>query len=334
MATAPRPRRTTKAKPGHDKTIHSPEVETLLAQLGIATFWTKRIKIADIHKARSHREQVRDEVIKEDAVLRYAIRMLDGEMPPPIVIRRMPNGFLILLDGIQRTAAAEEAGVDALDAYIVDDVTDGQADAYRYAAQTLHGEPTTADERLRHAAHLVEAYGWSQTEAAALLKIPSSRVAAEIAQRRGRERLLSMDPRYGKFPDTVIGRLNAIQHDEVLEPAARLIAETRPGYTEIRNFIVELNKGRSVAAQHKTIARYNDDWQDRKALTAGGTTKATPMQATVRAITHACTKLRRVTPLNVADLEGAYPDDARERLRKALIETSDHALELARSMRR
>lgn len=100
---------------------------------------------------------------------------------PPLVLRRVPNGKLVVMDGNHRTVATRNLGLSEYPygAYIVE-CTDTQAVMYSKTVNNKHGLLIKDEERPIQAAYFVFQGLMNQKEAAEKYGIAPSRVSALV----------------------------------------------------------------------------------------------------------------------------------------------------------
>ena len=96
------------------------------------------------------------------------VKALEGvaEAWPPLKVVKQDDGFL-LVDGFHRFAAAQNLGLVAVAAEILDQPEDGDLLGLAFALNAVHGRPLTLSDRRAFAARLLKAHpDWSEREIA------------------------------------------------------------------------------------------------------------------------------------------------------------------------
>lgn len=128
------------------------KTELYLKNLGVQFDYRESVSFAEFHpdwQAVNHGRPEHQARV-EEAVLTYAEMMEQGSAAPAVILHVMRDGQLDVLDGVQRSLAAETAGFTKVAAYVVR-CADAMADKIRMAANLrLQGAaPVDADWAMR-----------------------------------------------------------------------------------------------------------------------------------------------------------------------------------------
>ena len=249
------------------------QIEDWLKNHG-AVFEGARIPVASVDIRRSLQNQARFQPLEESLVATYSEAMSEGTRFPPIVVLDdgKAGGYLVL-DGNHRVAAAQVAGVDTLDAYILTGANERLTAVLTFDANTRHGLPTSPEERKQHAVYLVETAGISQKEAARMLNVGYADLGKSLAISRASRRMAALGiERWQNIAPSNRGRLGAIQSDVVFKAAADLAVLARLGTVAVSDFVTEINTTSTEADGLAAVEAERARQQDRIGATLGGRT--------------------------------------------------------------
>lgn len=197
--------------------------ESFLSQMGVKYRYTNDLKISDLPKSWNVSNAGRPVALRESAVLEYACLMESGSAAPAPIIHRGEK--IDILDGLQRLAAAIQAGFTRFSAY---DVTCDSED-------TLLAIRVLANVRLQGHAEPPE---WTKRNAVQRLVIDRGMSTAEVAKMGGWrpsdiERLATVldwgfhvrcigGPQ--SLPDGIISKIAELTTKEELQKARKPIA--------------------------------------------------------------------------------------------------------------
>jgi ParB-like chromosome segregation protein Spo0J len=208
------------------------------------------LPLDQIDREVSNRNQARisGRPLIDEFVQLFATAMANRAKFPPLVMFREKDHFVVI-DGNHRVAAADENKRKKFPAYIITNPSPARIKTLTYEANTKHGIPTQADERLIQAMYLVDT-GMSQTNAAKIVGIPRERLVRKIAQKKTRERVEELGvPRVERINDTSMDRLSSLRSDPVLKNAAALVADANLNADATGEFVKRLNETTRSDAQ-------------------------------------------------------------------------------------
>lgn len=290
-----------------------------------------QLDLSYVDRESSRRNQARvSKPIDEDTVVRYGVAMESGSKFPPIVVYRKGEKYIVL-DGNHRVGAADLAKVEVLDAYVVKNPSEGQITAYTYEANVRHGLPTSTDDRMQQAIHLVTSEQMTAVDAAKSLNLPLNALRARIDQHEADERFEKLGIR--KFRDlhpTTRRRLSDIHFDPVLKAAADLVVDSRLGGEDLASVVRKVNKLRSEREQLDFIRAERASREATIKATAGG--RVAPKKSLVT-LARATSIINRMNLKTVTtDLLG-MPADVRRAHADALSEAVTRQMDLIRELR-
>ena len=200
--------------------------ETFLTQMGVDFRYANRIAFNELHRKWRETNLSRPVPVREEAVLEYASLMSGGSPAPAPILHKTSEGYMIL-DGIQRTAAAELATETGIAAYVVTcDSMDILLSINLLANARLQGRAEPAEWTRRRAVEVLvvgrgmsveevaRMGGWKKTDIQTLANMLGW--AATVKAINGPE-----------VPDTILSVLaENVSQDELLasgEPAAKFL---------------------------------------------------------------------------------------------------------------
>jgi ParB-like chromosome segregation protein Spo0J len=192
---------------------------------------------------------------------------------PPILARKQKNGLYLVLDGNHRVAAhqAEEAPIDVYEC----EGRDETLTLIMYEANTLHGLPTSEEDRINGALFLVD-QGFGMKEAADKMLVSVTLVRKEVGRIEADRRAarVQIDPRkWGKLPESIRLKLVQLRTDESFEAATLLVCDARMKSDAVIRMVTELNKETSLNTQLAMIAAAREELTENiaDAIVDGGT---------------------------------------------------------------
>lgn len=273
------------------------DTETWLDELQLKWEHEPALSIDDIDAVKSLTNQARVKPLEETVVERYTLDMQAGDVFPPIVVHRRSKGSkLTMIGGNHRFAAARKAGLDTIEAYIVE-ADPETVTRMTYEDNRRHGIPPSDDERIAHATHLVD-MGWKQEPAARCVGISVQKLNRAIAVTRVDRRALELGVDVQKFttlPRSSRWRLGAIKSDPVFVAASKLALDAKLGSEEIYPLATTLNAARSEASALDHISAARDKHASR-IRNAGK--KATTNPARIK-LGDACIVITTISPTEV-----------------------------------
>lgn len=257
----------------------SAEVEAWLDERRVPWVFEPALPMASIDRVASLANQARLEPLNAEVVERYAADMERGDLFPPIVVRRVASRRaerLVVLGGNHRTAAAGQAGVKTLPAYVVECESE-MALRLTYEDNRRHGLPPSEEERLFQAVHLVNG-GFTHVDAARTCGLPlhKLRMAITVAAADRRAAALGVVG-WDRLSAAARARVGPLQADAVFVAVARLAVDANLGTPAISALLVKVRNTRSEADALEVVAAEAEALSGRIHSTAGGMVKkATP----------------------------------------------------------
>jgi len=119
--------------------------ETFLTQMGVEFKYSNNVKFADLRVGWETTNLSRPVPIRDDAVLEYSNLMISGS-PAPAAILHITENKLVVLDGVQRLAAAMLVEMSTFSAYLVNCDSDNLVASINVLSNArLQGRPEPAE---------------------------------------------------------------------------------------------------------------------------------------------------------------------------------------------
>ncbi len=306
-------------------TMNSPATEKWLQSHGM-DFTLREVHIDQIDREASHRNQARvGAPVNDDTVLLYATAMEKGDEFPAGVMYQRRDGKYIVVDGNHRIAAADLRGLKSYPAYVIDNPSDVQVRMLTYEANTKHGLPTSLDERVQQARHLVN-LGSKPDEAARMLGVPASRLqnALRVTQDDQRAASLQVNKRWVNLPKSIRVRLDSIQNDNVYLALTDLVLETGIKTQDMDKIIPRVRSKRTEQDQMGVVAEEMRLRKEEVRVTAHNRFGLPPK---IQAVVAASRSIIRVDVETFAKAD--IGQDLKARIRPQLIEAARRLEELA-----
>ncbi len=225
--------------------------------------YVRNVSPSNIDMEASKRNQARlGEPLDATTVTRYATKMEEGAVFPPVWLTKQPNGTYLNIDGNHRAAAAIESG-HVLDAY---ELT-GPEQALillTMEANADHGRASSEEDRLHHALYWVE-NGVTPADAAEMFGVKRAILDKSLtginANRRADEAGI-LRRTWDRIPQYIRNRVAAVRTDEGFSDAAVLVADAGLNIDVVNKLVTEVNKERSARRQCAIIAAWRADLED------------------------------------------------------------------------
>lgn len=222
-------------------TARRPDLERRLDQLPKAT-WTyvRALAVDRIDLPSSSSLQYRLTEVDEATVDRYAADMERGDVFPAVVVREV-RGKLSLIGGNHRRAAADQAGISTLPAYVVV-CSAAQARQLAYEDNRTHGLPLKPSERATLGARLVLLDGVAASDAAATVGATEPQVWAAVRAERAATRAdqLGLPSSFAAMPHQTRNQLGAIEDDGLFAEAVRTALASNMGGGSVQSMCARI----------------------------------------------------------------------------------------------
>lgn len=283
-----------------------------------AAYELKTIKSASVDRAASHRNQARiAEPVNEETAILYGAAMEQGDQFPPIVVTTYRDGKYIVIDGNHRVAGYDLVDAKEFEAYVAKELSDAQRTVLTFEANTRHGLPTSLQERLRQAVHLVQ-LGTTHKEAARTLGLPLHRVQAAVTGYETDRRLQALGvDRWDRIPATARRRLYNVRSDKVVKEVVKLAVETKMTGADLDALIVRVNASSrgDDDKQLAVVAAERAARKDEIKATAGGRVGWSRQALSLNSI---LSRTVRLDPVAIGS--DSIGEDMRKRLRARTVE--------------
>jgi hypothetical protein len=247
------------------------EIESWLAE-NHATFSFESHPLGDFNVEESLRNQARiGQSLNKQTATDYRVAMEKGDAFPA-VIAYWKAKKLVIVDGNHRLDAHKESGASKIPVYVVT-ASPEIITKLTFAANVRNGLPTTHEERLIQAVHLIDMESTIK-DAADALGLTTAAVQNAVTRTMADRRASTVGVRsWNKIPVTNRGRLGNIKTDEGFKAAAELVAITPVTTKEVNDLVTEINKFRSAASQVELVAKKKAEFRRRIDGTAGNTVR-------------------------------------------------------------
>jgi ParB-like chromosome segregation protein Spo0J len=226
--------------------VRLPDVEAWLDDHQVA--WVlDTVDLADVDVPAGYKNQTRLDAINRDTVDRYTTDMEAGATFPPIILRHAGAKW-IPVDGNHRLTAARATRQPTIAAYLIKQLTAGQALELAIAANRTHGLPLTDEERLWHALAMI--HDGTPVEAAArAVGVAVDKLRRKVAVEKFTKRAAGLQMRnWADTSESARQILISIKDDRVFRRATRLVADRKVLAAEVGPLVARINASTAGAA--------------------------------------------------------------------------------------
>ena len=249
--------------------IKREDLDTLLENHNMNFVFEPSFPLSDIDMDRSLDNNARlDDKVDADWVSQYAIDLEHGDrFPALILVRSGASKPAVVVDGNHRVVAALEAELKTFGAYVVHGQPGSSAiNELTMAANAIHGRPSTTEDRLQHALHLIKTKGYGVERAARKMHVSVGKLRPRYdlwrADVRAEEVGLPMDS-WADQPAGVRSRLVSIGTDEGFRAAGLLAIAAGMSIAQAEEMVAELAEHpRSAEKQEGTVRRLRREYAD------------------------------------------------------------------------
>lgn len=249
-------------------------IEGWLKQNGVTWDYEPTLMLDDVDIETSHRNQARVTVepLSNEFVNSYATSMENGETFPPIVVYnagsdRSPKW--VVIDGNHRIAAATKNDWDTFPAYIVKAEDPRVITVLTYEANAKHGIPTTPQERVTQALHLID-QGVAGATAAKMMGVNYQTLTSKYRTLRTKRHLQGLNIDTNRLSDAMLSRLGTIQNDNVITELTQLVMDSGMRSNELSDLITRINSVRTEKEQLGIVKDAREMLKGEIKATAGG----------------------------------------------------------------
>lgn len=225
------------------------EIEGIFEECGIdAKQWKKtELPIADLVSKRKPNYRSMD--LNSDVVTRYTSDYENGEDLGSLVY----SDDFGTLSGWHRSHAAQFAGLEGLNGYVVSGITEEKATLFALRVNRRHGFALTSGEAIEAALDLHRKYKWPLVKASHFSGAPIERVKERVERDRVQQRMVNLYPPARKLPTTTLSHLDRLSDDEVATEAAKLVQKAGINSGDVPPLISEINKAPNKDKQLKVV---------------------------------------------------------------------------------
>lgn len=252
-----------------------PDIEAMLDELEVLYTYEYAYSTHEFDFERSEHNQGRTKSIEPELIERYTEAVTRGDRFPAVVANRFgrdAKGKLIIVDGNHRLRAHDAAG-QPIDVYILDPATEPQViGLLTHLFNTRHGMPTSDDERVQAAVHMVGS-GMKIKDAAAMLNVPASKVSNAMARKKlyARAKRAGVDmPRWDDLAEGSKQQLGKITEAALFGQAAELTIKSRLSPSEVTTLVKTVNSTDDHTQAQVILRHEQDRLRPRAQQQAGG----------------------------------------------------------------
>jgi len=233
-----------------------PVAEQLMKEIGMEFFVKTNIPIKDIKLKESLRLNARPtDPADANFVAKYAYDMAHGATFPMPVITSMG----ILLAGVQRLSAAEDAGRKTVDAYVTKNCSDEQIADFIRRDNARHGKGTTEDERITQCVSFHKMYGRTLRDLCNQYFGGQQNMYTKLVKanevRKVQERLLAKGIQT-HLETSALAEMHQIQDDNVLCDVHRVVSDHHLNVKQVGELVSEVcSKGSESERKAVCVAK-------------------------------------------------------------------------------
>jgi ParB-like chromosome segregation protein Spo0J len=226
--------------------------------LGINYRVVEHIPLEDIDREEGMRRQVRlINKVDDDVVLKYAEAMQRDGSAFPYTILQEEKKRKWPWSGNHRLAAADLAGIQQVDAYMVSVTDPVMMDLLPRLVNTWEAvKGMSKEESLINARYMVDTHGMSPQEAASLfgVKVESIHKERRVEEVKQKVRSLGVDP--NGFSDSILNDLYRLTNNNTLRKAAKIIHHYNVKGVEARQIVSDADKSATEAQAISQLERW------------------------------------------------------------------------------
>lgn len=268
-------------------------VEARLKREGVEFEYHESVNLTDIDVAGSLRNQARFDPLTKTNVERYALKMIDGEEFPPIIVFSGPKGYTIV-DGNHRVAAATEAERSTIDAYVLDALDPLTITRLTRTWNIGNGQGLTQAEVLEQAIYLVKNTPYTQLEVAKMVGMNSRTLGGHIRARDGKEKLYALGVAAESLSTSHLEALAQLKDDAVLAEAARLAIRANLPIVRVQSMVQDVLKGTSEPERLGIVKGWQVRARGHAAVSGGGRFTSVNRRANVVKLLNALNAVSRL----------------------------------------
>ena len=307
--------------------------ETILTRDRIEFDYVEEVKLGDIEIDDAAKSNIRlTEALNDEVIRGYRVALDNSENGykaalPAIVLHISDGGTQKygMIDGIQRSAATQENGIDVLDAYVVRTTDINIINGLRRTLNAKNGWRSTEMEKIQQGIFLVEQNGYTSADAERQLFLKRGLVAKEIRVAGITDVLRqnhSKPPRSKKMIE-LTGLLK--NREEVMVAVNDLRNEADLGAQAYEEVVRDVLSKHSDGGQLKAIEKWKEYYKSRIEETRGG--RVSLPGKNIRKMHNDILKLNR--QIDKAESPGLLPKGELQ----TMIENLDKIMAKLRSMR-
>lgn len=219
--------------------------EARLDREGVQWTYVEEVPIVDIDVRASLGNQARFDPINRANVERYALKMIDGEPFPAIILFRKEKDTLVAIDGNHRIAAATEAEKVAIDAYVLTEMDALTVMRLTRTWNIGNGQGLSRDEIVETAIYFAHNTPYSLKDIAKMVGMNERTLGGYIRHRETKDRLFKLGVPAEGMGQTHVERLGGIKDDAVLAEAARLVIRAGLPIAKVESLVQDIGRAKS-----------------------------------------------------------------------------------------
>jgi ParB-like chromosome segregation protein Spo0J len=274
-----------------------PDAEFVLREIVNLAWQEELIALSQIDWQESANNCARlSEPLLHSVIEEYHSSMARGDFFPMIVVEKGDNGYIIL-GGNQRTNAVKKFGDESLlvRAYVVDPLTSANRELVIRSLNSRHGSGATKQERLQHAAYLVQDKGVSVSVAAHAMCVSDVSVLEYVKANEVRADLAKKGVASSVLSISHLSALARVKDQSRRLQIAKAAIEHRATADQVQATVRGVLDAKSPAAAQKVVASNAKVWSETQK---------------VRSLSKSTTNKRRTKFLNLLDTMVAFLETA------------------------
>jgi hypothetical protein len=252
--------------------------ETILTRDRIEFDYVEEVKLGDIEIDDAAKSNIRlTEALNDEVIRGYRVALDNSENGykaalPAIVLHirdRGPQKYG-MIDGIQRSAATQENGIDVLDAYVVRTTDINIINGLRRTLNAKNGWRSTEMEKIQQGIFLVEQNGYTPADAERQLFLKGGLISNRIRS-QGISDVLSQNRSAPPKSQRLILLTGLLRNrEEVMVAVNNLRNEADLGAQAYEEVVRDVLSKYSDGAQLKAVERWQEHYKSRIEETRGG----------------------------------------------------------------
>lgn len=269
--------------------MKDPKTEQFLTHGAWKWEYRKSILFADIDRKASRENPSRLlSRVDEDRVQTYGLAMEEGVEFPAIVVLAMDTAVsahkYLIATGVHRVEAADLAGLQQFDAYVVAEPDQYRAELLIRRLNTIEGHGVSIRDRVLQILHLYEAYPDQNLKGLAKewnIKYSTVQSAFREQQAIARARRFGVEfTKSSKLSQKSLLQMNTVHSDPVFQKILQFVSWNNVPASEIDEIVKEIKATRDDNAALGVVERHMEGATERKLQAQAKHGRITPAAAT------------------------------------------------------